>query len=235
MEKKCTKCGVEKVISDYPNRKNSSGKIIKNAICRGCLAEKQRLHRAKNEEIVKTYDRKRYQESKEAQKTRSRQYYQENKILIGEKQRNSRKGKEYRRKYYQSNKVKLDAQNKANFYKRLRTDILFRLKHNVGVGIRRSLKRGNHYKKSRTQEILGCTFDELKLHLEAQFEPWMNWDNYGLYNGEESYGWDIDHIIPTSSATTEVEVLSLFYYSNLQPLCSKVNRDIKKAKVYLDI
>ena len=48
---------------------------------------------------------------------------------------------------------------------------------------------------------------------ESKFESWMTWDNYGLYNGELNYGWDIDHIIPLASAKT---------------VCSKVNRYIKK-------
>ena len=56
----------------------------------------------------------------------------------------------------------------------------------------------------------------------------MNWDNYGLYNGEPNYGWDIDHIIPLSSANTENDLIRLNHYSNLQPLCSKFNRYIKK-------
>lgn len=56
----------------------------------------------------------------------------------------------------------------------------------------------------------------------------MNWNNHGLYDGELNYGWDIDHIIPLSSAKTEEELLELNHFSNLQPLCSKVNRDIKK-------
>jgi hypothetical protein len=55
----------------------------------------------------------------------------------------------------------------------------------------------------------------------------MIWDNYGLYNGTE-YGWDIDHIIPSSSAITEEELLKLNHFSNLQPLCSYFNRDIKR-------
>ena len=58
----------------------------------------------------------------------------------------------------------------------------------------------------------------------------MNWENKGLYNGDLNYGWDIDHIIPISSAFTEVEILKLNHYTNLQPLCSKINRDIKKNK-----
>jgi len=58
----------------------------------------------------------------------------------------------------------------------------------------------------------------------------MSWENYGLYNGELNYGWDIDHMVPLSSANTEEELLKLFHHTNLQPLCSKTNRDIKRNK-----
>jgi len=40
--------------------------------------------------------------------------------------------------------------------------------------------------------------------------------------------WDIDHIIPISSVNTEQELLKLSHYSNLQPLCSYINRVVKK-------
>ena len=63
----------------------------------------------------------------------------------------------------------------------------------------------------------------------------MNWDNYGLYNGELDYGWDLDHIIPISSAKTEEDIIRLNHYTNLQPLCSKTNRDIKKDKLEYEI
>ncbi len=75
---------------------------------------------------------------------------------------------------------------------------------------------------------MGCSFEELKQHLESKFEPWMNWDNRGLYNGELNYGWDIDHVIPLSSVSEESDIIKLNHYTNLQPLCSKINRDIKK-------
>ena len=75
---------------------------------------------------------------------------------------------------------------------------------------------------------LGCSFEEFKIYLESKFEDWMTWKNYGKYNGELNYGWDIDHIIPLASAETEEEVLILNNYSNLQPLCSYTNRYIKK-------
>lgn len=63
----------------------------------------------------------------------------------------------------------------------------------------------------------------------------MNWDNYGKYNGELNHGWDIDHIIPISNAKTEEEVYILNHYSNLEPLCSKINRDIKIDKLFFNI
>lgn len=59
----------------------------------------------------------------------------------------------------------------------------------------------------------------------------MTWENRGLYNGELNHGWDIDHITPLSSAKSEEEVYSLSHYSNLQPLDSKINRDVKRNKI----
>jgi len=59
----------------------------------------------------------------------------------------------------------------------------------------------------------------------------MNWQNYGNpVDGliEPNKTWDIDHIIPISSAINEDELLKLNHYTNLQPLCSYYNRFVKK-------
>ena len=56
----------------------------------------------------------------------------------------------------------------------------------------------------------------------------MNWENKGKYNGNFNSGWDLDHIIPISSAKNKEEIYKLNHYTNYQPLCSKVNRFIKK-------
>ena len=69
---------------------------------------------------------------------------------------------------------------------------------------------------------------EFKLYLESKFESWMSWENYGLYNGELNYGWDIDHIIPLSSTISEDEIIKLNHYTNLQPLDSYINRYVKR-------
>ena len=62
----------------------------------------------------------------------------------------------------------------------------------------------------------------------------MNWENKGNPKDkilEPNKTWDIDHIIPLSTAKTEEEVLKLNHYSNLQPLCSYYNRFIKKDNI----
>lgn len=96
--------------------------------------------------------------------------------------------------------------------------------------ILKTLLRKGYSKKSKTITILGCSYEEFKVYLESKFEPWMNWENRGKYNGEFNFGWDIDHIEPISNANSESDLIRLNHYTNLQPLCSKINRDIKSNK-----
>lgn len=136
-------------------------------------------------------------------------------------------------KNYKTCKSCLFKKRNKRYKERLNNDSLFKLKHNLKVNIRGHLKRINCKKNNKkTIEILGCNIIEFKIYLENKFEYWMTWENKGLYNGEFNYGWDIDHIIPISDAHDEFEILKLNHYSNLQPLCSKINRDIKKNKTY---
>jgi hypothetical protein len=148
---------------------------------------------------------------------------------------NPAKAKASTKKYKSNNKDKIIAYRIA--YKarrnelaisRRKSDPLYNLKNNIRGGINKAFARNGFKKNSKTHEILGCTFEEIKSYLEAKFKSWMNWDNQGLYNGQFNYGWDIDHIEPLSSAKTIEDVIRLSHYSNLQPLCSKVNRDIKR-------
>jgi len=112
--------------------------------------------------------------------------------------------------------------------KRYNVDVLFRLKSNMRNIIKNSFYYAGYKKSTKTEEILGCSFDIFKDYIESKFESWMTWENRGLYNGSENYGWDIDHITPLSTALTEEDVIKLNHHTNLQPLCSRNNRFIKK-------
>jgi hypothetical protein len=180
--------------------------------------DKLLLYRENQKEYVINYRKENYSKNAEKNKEKSRKYYWDNrdKRLI--------KQKEYKKK----NRPKLREYQNDYFNNRVKNDHLFRLKNNIRGLIYQSLKNKGIKKNSKTEQILGCTFQQFKEHLENQFEPWMNWDNYGLYNGELNYGWDIDHVIPVSSGLNEQEIMTLNNYTNLKPLCSKVNRDVKR-------
>jgi hypothetical protein len=92
--------------------------------------------------------------------------------------------------------------------------------------IRGSVKRIIKYSKNsdlvngkRTEELLGGTFEEIKIHFESLFTEGMSWDNRSE--------WHIDHIVPLSSGKTEEEMIKLCHYTNLQPLWAKDN--LKKS------
>jgi hypothetical protein len=90
---------------------------------------------------------------------------------------------------------KIDSyRSSRNIYvnKKMKEDTLFKLKFNIRTLIRNGFKRKYLNKSKKTSDILGCSFDEFKNYIESKFEHWMNWDNYGLYNGKTEYGWDIE-------------------------------------------
>ena len=153
--------------------------------------------------------------------------------------KNKEKTKEYKKKYYDDNKLKtkyynisyyLNNKNKRSLYekKRKELDPLYKLTENIRTAISKSISKKGYTKKSKTHTILGCSFEEFKTYIESKFELWMNWHNYGKYNGELNHGWDIDHIIQLHTAETEEDIIRLNHYTNLQPLCSHVNRNIKR-------
>src|ERR1035437_118870 len=83
--------------------------------------------------------------------------------------------------------------------------------------------KGN-VKSDSTMKLIGCTIDQLRDHLESQFEPWMNWKNHGPYDTTKQT-WHFDHIRPMddfdlSDPKQQQEVCN---YSNIRPLLAKDN------------
>ena len=87
------------------------------------------------------------------------------------------------------------------------------------------LRKNNITKKNQTFNIVGCSPEFLKEHLEKQFTEGMSWELMGK-------NIHIDHIIPLSSAKTEDEILKLCHYTNLQPLWAEDN--LKKSDKILN-
>jgi hypothetical protein len=98
---------------------------------------------------------------------------------------------------------------------RRKNDNLYGLINDVRYRIWFYLKKLNISKTNKTFEIVGCTPEFLKEHLEKQFTDGMTWENRNK--------WHIDHIVPLSSAKTEDELYKLCHYTNLQPLWAEEN------------
>lgn len=179
--------------------------------------------KSKNKEWYDKNDRTKYRKeywinNSDVLKEKQKKYKEENRELINQKKR------DYWKNLSVEKKKEINEQNKIKYYEnnwkeqknkyiteKLNSNSFFKLKFNVRTLIRNSFKREFTKKSKKTIEILGCSFEEFKLHLESKFDHKMNWDNQGSY-------WHMDHIIPISSAKTEEDVYRLNHYTNFQPL-----------------
>ena len=179
----------------------------------------------------KEYKKEYYQKNKSKISEQQKEYYKVNKQQINNqkkeynqknKQQLSEKAKEYyqinkeQKKEYQKNNIKkINKQRKKYSKNRRETDPLFKLNGNIKNRILKSIKNNSYTKKSKTFEILGCTYEEFKHYLERQFTAGMSWENQGE--------WHLDHIYPVSLAKDEEELIKLNHYTNFQPLWALEN------------
>ena len=119
---------------------------------------------------------------------------------------------EYKRNYYRTNKSQIIASQSKRKKQRRVTDPVFKLKENIRSRMHDAL-RGNN-KSASTIELLGCTPEHARFHIESQFTEGMTWDNI-----------HIDHIQPCASFDLEDpnEQRKCFHYTNLQPLLAEDN------------
>ena len=219
----CRKCKLEKV---------------NNKKCKNCSSNYNKEYHSKNAERLRLRRREHYDNNRERELEKVKTRRKENPDLYKEFDKNQYQ----RRKEYQKEYNRIYRENNKEYFKNKRkswklgkeNDPMYKLCNSIRCSILKSIS-GKYSKSLKTSEILGCSFEDLKVYLELKFETWMTWENRGKYNGEFNYGWDIDHITPISSAKSEEDIYKLNHYKNLQPLCSKVNRDIKKDKIIYEI
>lgn len=199
----CNVCNEKKPLTKehYHVRKDSSFGWRK--VCKPCHQQRQKEYRQSEEGKILCRERTRRWRENNIER------YQQNRIkweIENYERRSLQASERYQKRKHIIRKRK---------YERYHNDILYRLKMLCSKRLRDAVK-GTSYSKD-TKKMIGCTFEELKTHLESQFKDDMSWDNWGYY------GWHIDHIIPLSSANNEDELLKLSHYTNLQPLWGKEN------------
>ena len=126
---------------------------------------------------------------------------------------------QYNDRHKKSNKAykktdKAKTARKSRFKKNY-NDTLYRIKHLTRNRIVIAFRRNGYKKNTKTADVLGCSFEDLKKHLESQFTEGMTWDNQA--------DWHIDHRLPLASANTEEELIALAHHRNLQPMWEKDN------------
>jgi hypothetical protein len=189
------------------------------------ISEKNKEYRLKNKNKIRENQKKWEKNNKDKIKKYGKKYANNNKDKI------SFRRKEYRKKNKEILKIKRNSKVKI----KRQTDIKFKLKSNVSRAIRNALIKNNSSKNNNSFiKYVNYTMTELKQHLESLFEPWMNWDNYGVYKIDTwddqnslTWTWQIDHIIPQSTllynSMEDINFKQCWAISNLRPYSAKQN------------
>lgn len=206
-QKQCIKCNKKQKLENFHKQKASADG--KSPYCKDCHKQYCAKWRSKNKNKIKKQQQEYRSKNKELLNQNRKQWGKENPDKV------ATNAKKHREKY----KEKI---NKRRRQKR-KENINFRLRTVISNRIRMALCRGS--KNSTSYDLVGCSWEHLRLYLESMFSHGMTWDNYGQ--------WHIDHIKPCCSFDlTDIEQQKLcFHYTNLQPLWAIDN--LKKSGKYL--
>lgn len=219
---KCKLC--DETDQDKFRSKIVRGKIYWEKCCKSCEAKKALKyyysHKIERAEYQKEYISK----NKEVVKIKKKEYDKNRYLLIKE-------SKIIQSKYYAKNNRSLINANKKS---RRKLDPAYRLRHYISGRIRKILKQSGFKKNDSCIKYLDYSFQQLREHIEKQFELWMTWDNHGNYNpitwddnNFNTWTWQIDHIIPQSNllytSMQDDNFKKCWALSNLRPLSAKIN------------
>src|ERR1700722_2960506 len=192
-------------------------------------AKEKRCKRCEQVKVVKEF-RKRFN-------TKTGRTSYEVYCLLCEKDYNSEKyyedletSRAYMREWNKNNRKTINAYESN----RTKSDINFKLRKRVSSSIYQALLRTNNRKTGSILKYLPYPIKQLRRHLEAQFELWMTWENFGKYesktwndNDTATQTWNIDHIIPQSklpyTSMEDDNFKKCWALENLRPLSAKQN------------
>lgn len=221
-QKTCCTCQQPKPLEEfYANCKAKDGKQSSCKECHKAHSRDQNLnHKARKAAYNSDYWRKNKDSISAAERRRRERWTNEDYEQINSRRRADRRNnpEKYRLEYLR----RRDAiQARRREYRK--ANIQFRLSGNLRGRLFYALS-GKSRKGSAVKD-LGCSLEELRKHLEAQFyshpetgQP-MTWENYG------PKGWHIDHIKPfyIFDLTDPIQVKEVCHYTNLRPLWATHN------------
>jgi hypothetical protein len=237
MLKTCKTCKIEKNISEFYFRKENG---TYRSECKTCiLLDRQKYHEEHREEKLESNKRWR-EDNEDYVRAKRKETYETNKPIILQQSKDyywSHKSEkqEYDKQYRIDNREEINEYNRNYSKNKRNKDPRFKLRTNISRLIVFMLKENNGSKAGKSIiDFLPYSTDELKNHLEKQFEPWMTWNNYGTYkvrnwidDNPATWTWQLDHIIPQSvlpyASMEEENFQKCWALSNLRPYSSKQN------------
>ncbi len=195
-----------------------------NKICREC-SESKSVNEFQLKRINKDGTLNFYLDCKICRNKKKREEWHTKNRKLG-RQKWSEKNREKDRAYKQKYRNKEDNKKRSLEIakKRRKNDPNFKLRGNLRHRIWMALKGLVKYES--TLELLGCSVEDFKKHLESKFQNGMSWENYG------ENGWHIDHIKPCASFDlSDIEQQKIcFNYKNMQPLWA-IDNLVKSDKI----
>jgi hypothetical protein len=200
----CTKCKVERDITEFHKNKNNKDGLTSN--CKICAINRSKEYREKNLEKVNERYKVYREKNLEKEKERYKEYREKN--LEKEIERN----KKYRYENHDKFKLSCKKSKQKNKEKNKEKNV-----HIIAwrTLLNNSIKRFNTTKENKTIELLTYSAQDLKEHLESKFLDGMSWSNRSE--------WHIDHIKPVSSFDKNEKMSVVNSLDNLQPLWAKDN------------
>ncbi|AKQ45822.1 hypothetical protein TH63_09485 [Rufibacter radiotolerans] len=227
--KKCTVCLEEKPKSEFNiATKSRDGLSPWCKVCHRRWVEENKAtlfytwkeYREKNKDIIQ--ERKRVYHQTEKSKQQRKDYILRNpevkKRISNKYARNNRqKVMEISRRSILKNPERYRKTKRDYMRKKIETDPGFAMECRLRSRIIHALRGTGTRKAAKTMELVGCSIEAFKDHVERRFKPGMTWDNRGE--------WHIDHIVPCASfdLSDSEQQRVCFHYTNLQPLWGKDN------------
>lgn len=198
-----------------------------NAKNRAKKAERDRLYRESHKEEIKASHKAWRDKNRERLNEQARERYKEDPQAA--KARKDRYVAAHQEQVKAANKrYKQENRQKATDYERTRrqTDPIHRFRSSFVCLIRGYLRKKGYKGGKSTWEVVGCDFDAFLAYIRSQFSDGMTIENYGHGKGR----WNIDHIVPISTAQNDEDLERLNHYTNLRPMWATDNyRKSKKT------
>ena len=207
----CIKCNLKKSEVHFYDSRNT---------CKSCKIQYQKDYYISNKKDINKKQHVRYLENAEE-------------IIAKQLQRDKNRKPEislYQKEYRKNNKDK-----SRGYAEKKRQKPENKIRNAISTSVRRSLKSAGFLKNGISFfEKIGYSPEDLRKHIIDQFEPWMNLNNFGVYDPEtwnekdpSTWTWNIDHKKPHSEfkykTMDDSEFKECWALENLRPYSAKNN------------